>query len=89
MLELGPYPYQLKLRILGKYGHLSNDDCVAFIKVLMKKRLKEVILGHLSKENNLPKIAYETIKQGIEDSHLETPKIFVASEIGHSEWIKA
>lgn len=89
MLEMGPYPYQLKLRILGKNGHLSNDACVDFIKLLMKDRLKKVILGHLSKENNLPKIAYETIRQGLGEITDELPEIFIAAEKGHSEWIKA
>lgn len=88
MLEMGPYPYKLKLRILGENGHLSNDDCVDFIKDLMRFKLKKVILGHLSKDNNLPAIAYETIRQGLCDNEQLT-ELFVASPNGHSEWITA
>lgn len=85
MLEMGPYPYQLKLRILGKDGHLSNDDCVKLINRLSAYNLKKVILGHLSKENNLPEIAYETIVQGLEAEN--KPLVLVAEPKGHSDWI--
>lgn len=85
MLEMGPYPYRLKLRILGKEGHLSNDDCLKFINQLSIHNLKKVILGHLSKENNLPKIAYETVVQGLEGD--DKPLVLVAGQKGHSDWI--
>lgn len=88
MLEMGPYPYRLKLRILSKDGHLSNDDCLKMINRLSEHKLKKVILGHLSKENNLPKIAYETVKQGIFDEN-NLLEIAVAEPKSHSEWIKA
>lgn len=88
MLEMGPYPYQLKLRILSSNGHLSNDDCLKLICLLMKDKLKKVILGHLSNENNLPKIAYETIRQGINENGNTLTELLVAAPKGHSEWIK-
>lgn len=62
MLEAGPYPYYLKRRILSDYGHLSNENCGKLICEVMNRNLKYVILGHLSKENNYPDLAYETVK---------------------------
>jgi len=60
MLQLGPYPYNLKRRIAGEAGHLSNADCAAFLPELIKSGTTRVVLGHLSKENNIPELAVET-----------------------------
>lgn len=61
MLKFGPYPYPLKRRILSEVGHLSNDACGEAILSIMKHNTKKVILGHLSKTNNYPELAYETV----------------------------
>jgi len=55
------YPLQLKQRILGKRGHLSNLDAAKVIEVLAKTGTKQVMLSHLSRDNNRPELAYETI----------------------------
>lgn len=62
MLEAGPYPYPLKRRILGDCGHLSNESAGRMLASLCHTGLKQVLLGHLSKENNLPELAYETVR---------------------------
>ena len=62
MLEVGPYPYNLKRRILGEKGHLSNDLCGRLLTELISDRLKQVVLGHLSKDNNMEELAYETVR---------------------------
>lgn len=65
MLTNGRYPLFLKRRILGEYGHLSND-CAARLAVhLVKKGTRGILLGHLSTENNLPRIAYDTVAQAL------------------------
>lgn len=61
MLEAGRYPYYLKQRILGKTGHLSNEHAGRLLCRLLHDHLKAVFLGHLSKENNYEKLAYETV----------------------------
>ena len=66
MLQVGPYPYMLKQRILGNKGHLSNMLSARLLCELLGEHLKHVILGHLSKENNFPDLAYETVKCEIE-----------------------
>ena len=62
MLQVGPYPYPLKQRILGDRGHLSNENSGRLLSRLLHDKLQYIVLGHLSKENNLPELAYETVK---------------------------
>lgn len=61
MLKFGPYPYILKKRILSSIGHLSNDDCGKAILDIINDKFKKIILGHLSKVNNYPELAYQTV----------------------------
>ncbi len=62
MLQVGPYPYYLKQRILGKRGHLSNEVSGHLISRLLHDNMQKIILGHLSKENNMAELAYETVR---------------------------
>ena len=62
MLQVGPYPYYLKQRILSDRGHLSNENSGKLLSRILHDGLKEIILGHLSKENNLPELAYEAVR---------------------------
>ncbi len=62
MLQVGPYPYYLKQRILGDKGHLSNEVSGRLLSRLLHDKLQAVVLGHLSKENNMPELAYETVR---------------------------
>lgn len=62
MLQAGSYPFQLKRRILGDYGHLSNFSAAELLKSIWHKGLKHVVLGHLSKENNMPELALQNMK---------------------------
>ena len=76
MVKNGPYPAYLKSRILSNGGHLSNDKCAEFCAYLCDHGVKEITLAHLSRENNLPKLAYETVKTrlcacGFEDTVLK------------------
>ena len=67
MLQVGPYPYYLKKRILGDRGHLSNENSGRLLSRLLHDNMKQIILGHLSRENNLPELAYETVRIEIEN----------------------
>lgn len=62
MLQVGSYPYSLKRRILSDVGHLSNDNSGRLLCKLWTDKLKYIFLGHLSKENNYPELAYETVR---------------------------
>ncbi len=65
MLAAGSYPFHLKRRILGSNGHLSNKNCGAALARLVNKGLKQVVLCHLSQENNTPELAYNTVEQAV------------------------
>ena len=62
MLETGPYPYYLKRRISGERGHLSNELSGRLLSRILNAGMQAVVLGHLSKENNLAELAYETVR---------------------------
>lgn len=71
MLKVGPYPMYLKRRILSEFGHLSNEDAGHIARELIEfGSVKNILLAHLSKENNFPDLAYETVKGIIENEGL-------------------
>ncbi|MBQ2902883.1 MAG: MBL fold metallo-hydrolase [Clostridia bacterium] len=65
MLQNGPYPYFLKQRILSNHGHLSNEKCAETAVKLMESGTTRFVLGHLSKENNIPSLAFETTRSAM------------------------
>lgn len=79
MLETGSYPYHLKRRISGKNGHLSNDDCAAQLPELIHNGTTRIVLAHLSKENNLPALAYQTALSELTLEGMEEGKDFQLS----------
>lgn len=62
MLQVGPYPYRLKQRILGRRGHLSNASSGQLLSRVLNDHLRGIFLGHLSQENNYPELAFETVR---------------------------
>ena len=61
MLRNGRYPYVLKRRIASATGHLSNTDSAKEVRSLIENGTQRIILGHLSRENNTPRIAENTL----------------------------
>ena len=61
VLKYSKYPYQLKTRIAGPDGHLSNELAGKTISYLLNSGLKQAVLGHLSKQSNFPELAYKTV----------------------------
>ena len=72
MLQLGPYPYPLKQRILSDRGHLSNENSGQLLSRILHDNMKHIFLGHLSKENNLPELAYEAVRTEVTLSPVNT-----------------
>lgn len=66
MLEVGPYPYYLKRRIAGDRGHLSNEASGQFLNEILHENMKKVLLGHISKENNMAPLALQTVRTEID-----------------------
>lgn len=60
MLGASDYPYYLKQRIASNVGHLSNEDCAEELIGLVKTGSTRFVLGHLSQNNNMPQLAYQT-----------------------------
>ena len=79
MLKFGPYPYPLKRRILSDIGHLSNEACGQAIVELTNHKKKTIILGHLSKTNNFPELAYKTVVNILKENNIEVDKDIVLS----------
>ncbi len=67
MLRRGPYPPQLKLRILSEKGHLSNIACAAELGYFLKNGTSRFVLAHLSRNNNLPMLALSSARAALAD----------------------
>ncbi|MEG0073651.1 MAG: MBL fold metallo-hydrolase [Clostridia bacterium] len=78
MLEMGPYPYFLKRRVLGEEGHLSNEACSKTITHLVKHGVKSFILAHLSEHNNTPELALETVLSDLAMSNLNVANLNIS-----------
>ena len=70
MLRIGRYPWFLKQRILGDRGHLSNDTAAELVCALLREGTapRTVALAHLSKENNFPEMAWQTLANAVEEA---------------------
>ncbi|MDO4315012.1 MAG: MBL fold metallo-hydrolase [Oscillospiraceae bacterium] len=76
-LRSGPYPCYLKQRILGSQGHLSNEDAARFAVTLAEAGASELILAHLSRENNTPAMARNAVETALSAAGL-APALCVA-----------
>ena len=66
MLMTGPYHWELKKRVKGRNGHLSNAEASKLIGQVLCEKLKKVYLMHISKDNNTPELAYNSLYQILE-----------------------
>ena len=76
-LRSGPYPYYLKQRILGLEGHLCNEDAAAFAVTLAEHGAGEIVLAHLSHDNNTPAMALNAVESALSAAGL-SPVLTVA-----------
>ena len=79
MVHSSNRPHYLKKRILGKQGHLSNEDCAILISRVMHEKLKHVHLAHLSDECNCNEVALNVVRELLA-SHQYQVDISVASQ---------
>lgn len=70
MLRCGPYPYHLKQRILSDLGHLSNDAAADFALECAKRGTRDILLAHLSDENNTPAAAEYAVARRLQSAGL-------------------
>ena len=76
------YPYQIKQRILGDKGHLSNNQCHEYLKKIIGNKTKYIVLAHLSEQNNDPQIALNNLND------IENIKIMIARQNESTELIE-
>lgn len=88
MLKDGPYPAFLKKRILGKQGHLSNNQSAEMLVQVIGPRTRHVTLAHLSQENNKPEIAQEESEKAVREHAANKPSIEPASQFDIGNIIK-
>jgi len=65
MLAEGPYPPMLKKRVKGPRGHLSNDDAAELLATVAHRDLRQLVLAHLSRTNNVPELPLETAAKAL------------------------
>ncbi len=80
LLMHGKYPAWLRSRISSDVGHLSNGQAGFYLSRLIGPKTKEVVLAHLSKENNDPDIALETVKESLKENHVDFHNIVIAKQ---------
>lgn len=90
MLSCSKYPFSLKQRISGPKGHLPNSIAGQTISYLYDYNLETVLLGHLSKESNIPELAYQSVISELHSNNIDLNKINIgiASRDKNGELIK-
>lgn len=66
MLMMGRYPWNVKRRILGDHGHISNEDSALALAEVISERTKCIYLAHLSRDNNMKDLARLSVQQTLE-----------------------
>lgn len=87
MLRTGPYPWALKQRVAGRYGHLSNAEAAEGLVDLLCDDLRTVVLYHLSQTNNLPALAAEAIGEKLDKEGCDA-QVVVTQQQSPSDWIE-
>lgn len=78
MLEKSKYPYSLKKRINGKYGHLSNKQSLEYLKKIDLDKLELLFCGHLSENNN----QFSLVEDILKDVEIPKQKVYILSQNG-------
>lgn len=84
MLKVGPYPWSVKQRVMGRKGHLSNEVASDFIRDDLDSRTSTLMLGHLSEHNNHPAIVENLARVALDGRSLKT-RLVVAEPRQQSE----
>jgi phosphoribosyl 1,2-cyclic phosphodiesterase len=80
MLRVGPYPWNLKQRLMGRYGHLSNTAVSRFIRDQYDGAAEHLLLAHLSSKNNHPEIARQEAVRALRHRGLNCGTVAVTSQ---------
>ena len=88
MLNNGPYPFPLRQRILSDKGHLSNHDSAKYIGDFIGPKTTNIVLAHLSHENNTPELAKETLLAKLQELNMTQIHIDIALQDQETEVIQ-
>lgn len=88
MLMHGRYPKWLKARVSSDVGHLSNESSAFYLTKLIGENTKEIILAHLSEENNTPELALETLNKELAENNIKFSNIVVAKQEERTDLIE-
>jgi phosphoribosyl 1,2-cyclic phosphodiesterase len=80
MLRVGPYPWTLKQRLMGRYGHLSNAAVGRYIREHFDGQAQHMVLAHISSKNNHPAIAKHEAARALRDRGLADTQLMVTSQ---------
>ncbi len=84
MLKVGPYPWSVKQRVMGRNGHLSNSHTCDYLEADLDSGVQTLILGHLSEHNNHPEIVRMGAEQSLELRGL-APRLVIAEQKRQTE----
>ena len=87
MLNNGRYPFELRQRILSDKGHLSNYDSAKYLSKFIGQNTKEIILAHLSEENNTESLALESLNDRLQKENITFNNIMIARQNEETELI--
>jgi len=76
-------PYDLIQRILGDYGHLSNEDSAMYVAEMLGAKTREVVLAHLSEEANTPEVALSAYLRIFKKRHVDCDRIHIHAASQH------
>ena len=82
MLRVGRYPWNIKRRILGDFGHVSNEDAAIAMSDVIGDRTKRIYLAHLSQDNNMKDLAKMSVTQTLEMKDMPVGEQF---EVFHTD----
>ena len=88
LLREGKYPYYLQQRILSDKGHLSNKETAYYLSEFIGDKTKEIILIHLSEENNKPELALKTLLDTLDKKGVKVPSVLIADQKESTELIE-
>lgn len=88
MLNNSSYPFATRQRILSDKGHLSNYDSAKYLAGFIGNKTKYIVLAHLSHENNTCELAYNTLKQRLNDEKIDFDNIIISKQNEETELIE-
>jgi len=85
MLKVGPYPWSVKQRVMGRNGHLSNSVVCEYLAAEFASSVQALILGHLSDQNNHPELVRMGAAEALERRGMAATRLVIAQQMQQTE----